>query len=184
MDFGAPCRGRVICHAVLRDYASVIELEKNSGAPPEVLTGDLKFYSPDGYQIGGLQGFTVKRATQTALLSAHTKRDDLLYEVVWRNKTLSSNRSAQGVLTDPVILATQVQPLVDHLAEEGVEISDRIAFMNDVERLSGVYVLQALERMGWMREAGATIRADGLHHHLKVIEEHRSLLRTHFEHFV
>ena len=172
-----PMPGRVICHAVLRDYASVIELEKNSGAPPEVLTGDLKFYSPDGYQIGGLQGFTVKRATQTALLSAHTKRDDLLYEVVWRNKTLSSNRSAQGVLTDPVILATQVQPLVDHLAEEGVEISDRIAFMNDVERLSGVYVLQALERMGWMREAGATIRADGLHHHLKVIEEHRSLLR-------
>ena len=170
-----PMPERMICHAVLRDYATVIELEKKSAAPPEVLTGDLKLYSTDGCQIGGLQGFTVKRATQTALLSANAKREDLLYEVVWRKKTVSNDRSAQGILTDPAMLAAEVRPLADHLAEEGVEIADRIAFMNDMERLSGVYVLQAFEQMGWMRKAGATIRADSLHRHLNIVEEHRSL---------
>ena len=41
-----------------------------SNAPPEVVTGDVRFYSTDGAPIGGLLGYTAKRATRTALLSA------------------------------------------------------------------------------------------------------------------
>ena len=172
-----PMPDRVICHAVLRDYASVIELEKKSATPPEVLTGDLKLYSTDGYQIGGLQGFTVKRATQTALLSANTRLEDLLYEVVWRKKTLSNDRSAQDILTEPTVLAAQSQSLADHLAEEGVELSVRIAFLNELERLCRAYAFSALKRMGWRLKAGVEIQPESLRRQLKTVEEQDSLFR-------
>ena len=175
LSISGPMPERVICHAVLRDYASVIELEKKSGAPPEVLTGDLKFYSLDGYQIGGLQGFTVKRATQTALLSTNAKREDLLYEIVWRNKTLSNDRSAQDILTEPAVLAAQSQSLADHLAEEGVEFAVRKAFLNELERLCRAYAYTALKQMGWRLKAGVQIQPQSLRRQLKTIDEHSSL---------
>ena len=62
----------------------------------------------DGALIGGLSGYTVKRATQAALLAAVEGAegiDDLLYEVIWRERPLESALKPAGFLSLPQLLS-------------------------------------------------------------------------------
>ena len=76
---------RIICHVRLSEASQGLETDE----PPEVLSGELNIYDLNGVPLGGLSGYTVKRATQEALLSAVEGVKDLLYEVVWRDRDLS-----------------------------------------------------------------------------------------------
>ena len=170
-----PMPERIICHAVLGNPASENVANATSNAPPEVVTGDVRFYSTDGVPIGGLLGYTVKRATRTALLSAKEGLKDLLYEVDWREKPLSRGMPPTDFLADPAAVASRSRSFADYLADEGVEAPERSAFLRDLERLSRAYALAALERLGWERNAGATIRPEGLRRELKIVDEHQRL---------
>ena len=59
------------------------------GEMPEVHAADMRLYDLDGALVGELAGFTVKRATRAALLSAVEGIDELLYEVVWQDRVLA-----------------------------------------------------------------------------------------------
>ena len=170
-----PMPERIICHAVLGNPASENVANTTSNAPPEVVTGDVRFYSTDGAPIGGLLGYTVKRATRTALLSAKEGLKDLLYEVDWREKPLSRGMPPTDFLADPAAVASRSRSFADYLADEGVEAPERSAFLRDLERLSRAYALAALERLGWERNAGATIKPEGLRRELKIVDEHQRL---------
>ena len=80
-----PLPERLVCHARLRESAPAAD-----DAPPEVLGGELRFYTPDGVELGGLSGYTLKRATRTALLAATEGVQDLLYEIVWQDRPLGA----------------------------------------------------------------------------------------------
>ena len=170
-----PMPERIICHAVLGNPASENVANTTSNAPPEVVTGDVRFYSTDGAPIGGLLGYTVKRATRTALLSAKEGLKDLLYEVDWREKPLSRGMPPADFLADPAAVASRSRSFADYLADEGVEAPERSAFLRDLERLSRAYALAALERMGWERNAGATFKPEGLRRELNIVDEHQRL---------
>ena len=77
---------RVLCHVRMSEASRRGESE--SGEPPEVLSGDLRIYDPNGVLLGELNGYTVKRATRAALLSAVEGVEDLLYEIAWRDRPL------------------------------------------------------------------------------------------------
>ena len=170
-----PMPERMICHAVMRSPAAADDTGTTSTAPPEVVTGDVRFYSTAGALIGGLHGFTVKRATRAALLSAEEGLKDLLYEVVWRPKPLSGGMPPADFLASAAAVAGGTRSFADYLADEGVETPDRADFLEDLERLSRAYVLAALERLGWDRKAGATIRPQDLRRQLKIVDEHQRL---------
>ena len=170
-----PMPDRIVCHAVLRNSVSENEADTTSTAPPEVITGDVRFYSTDGVPLGVLKGYTAKRATRAALLSAKEGVKDLLYKVVWREKPLSRAVPSADFLASPAVVASRSRSFTDYLADEGVETPDRAAFLRDLERLSQAYALQALERLGWERKAGATIRPDDLRHELKIVDEYQRL---------
>ena len=74
-----------MCHARLRESAPAAD-----DTPPEVLGGELRFYTPDGDELGGLSGYTLKRATRAALLAATEGVQDLLYEIIWQDRPLGT----------------------------------------------------------------------------------------------
>ena len=170
-----PMPERIICHAVLRDPVVGNGTNRASSAPPEVVTGDARFYSIDGDPIGSLHGFTVKRATRTALLSARENLKDLLYEVAWRERHLHGGVRAADFLAEPATVASGSRAFVDYLAAEGVPAPDRAMLLRDLERLSRAYALAALERLGWQRTAGAPVRPDHLRRRLQIADAHRRL---------
>ena len=169
---------RVFCHARLRPPS---EAATSGGGPLEVISGDLRIYTPDGVEIGGLSGYTVKRATRAALLSATEGTKDLLYEVVWRDRALAEACPPADFLPGPAAVAAQSDPFSAYLAAEGVDAPGRAALLRDLERLAWSYALRTLEGMGWERRAGETLDPEPLRRRLGVADEHRKLFRRMFE---
>ena len=94
-----PLPERMVCHAQMRESGRGGEVRVVE--PPEVLAGDVRFYTPNGVALGGLIGFTVKRATRVALLSAVEGLQGLLYEVVWRDRALTTGMLSADFLPAP-----------------------------------------------------------------------------------
>ena len=144
---------RMVCHVRMSEASRETEVE--TGEPPEVLGGELRIYDPNGTLLGGLSGYTVKRATRAALLSAVEGVKDLLYEIVWRESALAPGITPADFLPSPATVAARSGLLSDYLADEGVAREDRSALLTDLERWSRSCALATLEEQGWEREAGA-----------------------------
>ncbi|MDE2921644.1 MAG: SDR family NAD(P)-dependent oxidoreductase [Acidobacteriota bacterium] len=172
-----PMPTRLLCHATVRTSGERNGADAASSEPPEVVTGDVRFYSTEGAPLGGLFGFTVKRATRGALLASRAGMKDLLYEVAWREQPLDGSVPAADFLASPATVAGQSRTLAEHLAERGVEAADRVTLLRDLQRLSQAYVLSALEGMGWQRRAEAEVSPEALRRELNVVDEHRRLFR-------
>ncbi len=117
-----PLPEHLVCRAELREASAGASL---SDEPAEVLKADLWIYDEDGVAIGGVSGFTVKRATRAALLSALDTTDDLMYEVVWRERPLGE--SAQAAEPPERSEAAGDPPGVWILAADRGGVADRIA---------------------------------------------------------
>ena len=170
-----PLPERIVCHARLREAAQADGPDSADAPVPETLTGDLWLYSAEGFVLGGLTGFTLKRATRAALLSATEGLQDLLYEVVWRERPLTGRRPSAAVLTAPSAVAANTDAFAEYLAREGVTVDQRVALLTDLERLSRSYALAALDRLGWQRERGAAVDPPALREALKILPEHARL---------
>ena len=172
---------RFVCHARLRDDARDSDDEGNRATAPEALSGDLTFYTLDGVEVGGLSGYTVKRATRASLLSATEGLQDLLYEVVWRDRALADGMQSADFLTSPTDIFARAMPFTEYLADEGVQTDEREALLNGLERMSWFYALSALDRLGWERKAGEFVDPEALRERLNVLPEHRRVFRRIFD---
>ena len=167
---------RVLCHVLMR------EAPDGAGAElPEVLSADIALYEFGGSRIGTLTGYTVKRATRSALLPAVEGVEELLYEVVWRDSALPPGMPAADFLPQPSAAASRSLPFSRYLAAEGVEIEDETDLQVAMERVSWCYALSALETLGWERRAGAAADPEELRERLGVLPEHGHLLRRMIE---
>ncbi|MDE2902051.1 MAG: SDR family NAD(P)-dependent oxidoreductase [Chloroflexota bacterium] len=168
---------RVVCH-VLMDEAS---RESESDEPPEVLSGELRIYDPNGVLLGGLTGYTVKRATRAALLSAVEGIDDLLYQVAWRERELPPGIESADFFPGPTEIAARSQLFTGYLTDAGVDPQGRNALLADLERWSRSRALATLEELGWQRIVGETVDPETLRPQLDVLPEHRRVFRRMFE---
>ncbi len=168
---------RVVCHVRMDDASPGSE----SGEPPEVLRGELRIYDPNGVPIGGLTGYTVKRATQAALLSAVEGIDDLLYEVAWRERELPPGIEAADFFPTPGQIAASTQLFTGYLTDAGVAPQGRNDLLADLERWSRSRALATLEELGWQRVKGETVDPEALRQQLNVLPEHRRVFRRMFE---
>ena len=150
-------------------------------APPEVLTAELCIHDEHGTVVGELSGYLVKRATRAALLSAVEGVQDLLYEVVWRDRALPPGMQDAGFLTASSTIAAGAEPFTAYLAAEDVSSESRAALLTDLESLARSYALAALDKLGWRRAAGESVTADALRQHLQVSAEHERLFRRMLE---
>ena len=170
---------RVVCH-VLMNEASRIAAE-SEGEAPEVLSGELRIYDPQGALLGGLSGYTVKRATRAALLSAAEGVKDLLYEVVWRERALPPGLPSADFFPAPASVKSGARMFADYLVDAGVDPDDRNALLTDLEHWSWAYVLATLDRLGLERTPGSIVRPEELRERLGVIPDHERLFRRMLE---
>ena len=166
---------RVVCHVRLN------EASQETDEPPEVLSGELNIYDLNGVPLGGLSGYTVKRATQEALLSAVEGVKDLLYEVVWRERDLSPGITPADFFPGPATVAARSQLFSDYLIDAGVDPEGRNALLADLERWSRSRALATLKELGWQRKTGETVDPEDLRQRLQVTEEHKRLFRRMLE---
>ena len=166
---------RVVCHVRLN------EASQETDEPPEVLSGELNIYDMNGVPLGGLSGYTVKRATQEALLSAVEGVKDLLYEVVWRERDLPPGITPADFFPDPATVAARSQLFSDYLIDAGVDPEGRNALLADLERWSRSRALATLKELGWQRKTGETVDPEDLRQRLQVTEEHKRLFRRMLE---
>ena len=172
---------RLVCHVRVAEQAGDGAAEEPAGAPPEVLTAELRIHAPGGALLGELSGYLVKRATRAALLSAVEGVEDLLYEVVWRDRALPPGMPSADFLTAPSAIADEAEPFTGYLAAEGVGAEDRAALLADLERLARCYALVTLDKLGWQRTLGAAVDAGALRRQLQVGAEHERLFRRMLE---
>ena len=181
--------GRVICHVRMREDPRGRDRDPGEGEAPdgdaadaaEVLAGDLRIYDRSGFLLGGLTGYTVKRATRAALLSAVEGLNELLYEVTWRDAALPAGMPDAGFLPGPEAVAAGSGVFTGYLADEGVGARDRDALLDDLERLARSYALLTFDRLGWERQAGHAVQPEALRGELGVQDEHKRLFRRMLE---
>ena len=166
---------RIFCHVRMRDAVRQDESNATADDSPEVVKADLKLYSPDGEPLGCVDGFTMKRATRAAMLAASNALKDLLYEVVWRQQPSTGGAPSARFLESPEAVGARMRTFPDYLLEEGVRPEERVALLDDLDRLCGAHVLSALRRMGWRPTAGAALKTEALGEELGVVAQHRRL---------
>ena len=170
---------RVFCHVRMSEASR--EADAEAGEPPEVLSGELRIYDPNGVLLGGLSGYTVKRATRAALLSAVEGVKELLYEIVWRERALPPGLLSADFFPGPTSVKGASQLFSGYLTDAGVDPDDRDALLKDLERWSRSFALATLDKLGWRRTAGAVVTPDDLRKQLNVIGEHKQLFRRMLE---
>ena len=170
---------QVLCHVSLNDASR--EAELTPGEPPETLSGELSIYDMNGNPLGRLSGYTVKRATQAALLAAIEGVSDLLYEVVWREHALPAGITSADFFPEPATVAAGSQLFAGYLTDAGVDPQNRAGLLADLERWSRSRALATLEELGWQRKLGETVDPESLMQLLDVIPEHSRLFRRMFE---
>ncbi len=166
---------RVFCHVRMSEASR--QAASESAEPPEVLSGDLRIYGSNGDLIGGLSGYAVKRATRAALLSAVEGVEDLLYEVVWRDRALETGILPAHFFPGPAELAATSRLYADHLKDAGDDPEVRDALLGDLERWSWSRALATLEELGWSRVTGELVNPEELREALDVLPEHGRLFR-------
>ena len=169
-----PLSEHLLCHVRMRENTQ----DTPPGIPPEIQSGDISLYDSDGVLIGKLSGHTVKRATMEALLSATTEVDELLYEVIWREQALPPGLIPADFFPAPETVKKKSKLFCRQLSSAGVEPNDRADLLADLERWSRSYALANLDRLGWRRERGKTIKFEDLRRQLKVSEEHRRFVAS------
>ncbi|MDE2780959.1 MAG: SDR family NAD(P)-dependent oxidoreductase [Chloroflexota bacterium] len=170
---------RFFCHVTMREASPAAD--SVSGEPPETLSGELRIYDPTGLPLGSISGYTVKRATPSALLSAIEGIDDLLYEVIWRDNPLQTGIEAADFFPAPADILAGSPLFTSYLSDAGVAPQGRNALLADLERWSWVRALTALEELGWRRAVGDVVDAEGLRERLNVLPEHSRLFRRMLE---
>ena len=180
LELHGPLPDQLTCHARLREPGGTDGDGQATGSR-EVISADLRLYACDGTELGRLDGYTVKRATRAALLSATESLDDLLYEVVWRDRPLPPGVVGADFLASPAAVAARSDTFAAYLEAAGVDRTSRADLLDDLERLSWSYALMTLERLGWQRTEGGSVEPDGLREQLGVLPEHSRLFRRLFE---
>ena len=166
---------RIFCHVRMRESAQQGEALRTADDPPEVVKADLRIYGPAGEPVGGVDGFTMKRATRSAMLSASAAIKDCLYEVVWRERPLTGGDRSAPLLQDPDTVRAGVGSFPDYLEAEGVRPEERAALLENLDRLGSAYVLSAFDRLGWRRRAGEAVEPEALYERWNIAAQHSRL---------
>ena len=169
----------LLCHVTMSEPSEVPEID--SADQPEVLSAELRLYDPNGTLIGEINGYTVKRATEAALLASVEGVDDLLYEVTWRDRPLEAGILPADFFPSPASVAAKAQLFPGYLTDAGVDPQGRNALLADLERWSWARALATLEELGWARVKGEVVEPEELRERLNVLPEHKRLFRRMLE---
>ena len=152
----------VVCRAVAR------------GEFEETVKADLRLYAETGLELGGIDGFTLKRASRAALLGARVQ--GLLHEVVWRESAAPGLRGAE-FLAAPQAIESRLGSADDYLEWESLDREALVTQSTELERESRRHVLRGFRELGWNAKPGDRFEADELRRLLRITGDHRQLFK-------
>ena len=167
------------CHVTMSEDS--LESEADSAEPAEVLSAELRIYDSSGTLLGEINGYTVKQATEAALLATLEGVNDLIYQVIWRDRPLESGILPADFLPNPTSLAAGAKLFPGYLTDADVDPQTRNALLDDLERWSWARALATLEELGWQRVRGQLLDPEELRERLTVLPEHSRLFRRMLE---
>ena len=143
----------------------------------ETLTADLDLMDAGGRGLGRIQGLVAKRVKQASFLQGRSQAiGDWLYVPQWREQAGAGPILPADFLPQPDRLAGP-----DHLADADRAAASLLEPYREMsvqlEGLSRLYALQALQRLGWRPQPGGEVEAAGLAGRLGIAARHRPLLR-------
>ncbi len=138
----------------------------------ELRRADLEIYGMGGEALGGVAGFTLRRASRTTLLGGQV--EELLHEIVWREGDPVGLRAAD-FLRGPEAVAAGLRPVEAYLESEGLGREELEAFESELEREARWYALRAFEELGWERRRGSRFTTEELRRRLRVTGDHGRL---------
>jgi len=139
------------------------------------LRADLTLFNEAKDIVALLQGITLKQAESSVFSHLRYKAyNQWLYQVVWR--PAGENTRAQGKTISPKELAKHLDPKLARLYEQ----YSMDEYINDLlpefDRLTRMYIVNALLKLGWNPEVGQHFTTAELANQLKVVPEHRQLV--------
>ena len=165
----------VICHVRLGEGSR--NADADPGNVPETMTAELRIHNNSGALLGGLSGYSIKRATPVALLPVADDVEDLLYEVQWRERPLPPGMLSADFFPDPAAIKAGTQLFAGYLADAGFDPDGRDSLLGDLEQWSWSFALATLGKLGWRRQRDMVVDAEDLRERLQVQDEHRRLFR-------
>ena len=166
---------KVVSHVLLRPAGS-----RDPDARPGALTSDLLLYDPDGLAIGHARGFAWKLAPKAALLAAASGVGELVYEIAWRERPLTTGLRTASFLAGPSAVRERLSDSASPAGADGAHADDLAALQSGLEALSRSYALATLRTLGWQPQPGAAVDPERLRPQLKVVSEYRPLLKRLF----
>ena len=138
----------------------------------ELRRADLDLFGMEGEPLGGVEGFTLRRASRTTLLGARV--EELLHEVQWREGP-PVGRLPADFLRGPEAVAAALSPVDAYLELEGIGSEELEAFEGELERQARWHALRAFEELGWERRPGSRFTTEALRRRLRVTGDHGRL---------
>lgn len=147
----------------------------SGGAGGETVHASLTLLDEAGQPVMALHGVTLKRADRASL---HQPGQDpyanWLYQVDWQPAPLEI--APQASVVSPSRLSAQLDPALSRLySENGLD-----EYVNDMlpefDRLAGIYINNALLKLGWRPAVGQRFTGEELAEQLKIIPQHRRLI--------
>ena len=176
LTLSSPVSDSVICVAEMNQEQPEGKSETEQSIA-EALSGDLWLYDQSGKLCGELAGLTVKRATRSSLLSSIEDPADLVYEIEWQNREHVAALREKYPLALLDELQTNVEPFFEYLTAEGVTPEERLALLQDLEKLAYSWVVSAFDNAGWQRSKGSKLSLDELIAQFGIAPIHKNLVR-------
>lgn len=147
----------------------------NKPGTEETFVADIHLYTDDGRLLAELNGISLKRARPEMLFrSAQDRLRDLLYKVEWLPQPHSAQLDDAGQLATPKEIEELLVAQVDKIsAANQMALYDEM--LPQLDRIGGLYVADALQKIGMAFEAGRTFTADELAVQLKIVSKQRAL---------
>ncbi len=141
----------------------------------ETFIADIHLYSDDGQLLTELNGISLKRASKEMLFRSQPDRMlDLLYQIEWLPQPHPAQSVAATQLVPPTEIEQRLSSQVDELsAANQMPLYDEM--LPHLDRVGGMYVADALGRLGFAFEPGATITTNELIQKLGIIPRQVSL---------
>ncbi|HEY9088382.1 MAG TPA: beta-ketoacyl synthase N-terminal-like domain-containing protein, partial [Anaerolineaceae bacterium] len=150
-------------------------VQTGESASRETIHAELEALDENGQPVLRLSGITLKRAERAALRQpgADPYRD-WLYAVDWQAAPLET--PAQKQVVSPLQLAARLDPNLLRLYQEN-NLNEYVTdLLPEFDRLSRIYITNALLKLGWRPVVGQRFTPAALAEQLRIIPQHRRLI--------
>jgi acyl transferase domain-containing protein/acyl carrier protein len=156
---------------------AIAELDRLEGNSSESLSAKITLVDNDGAVIAIVAGLRIKSATIHSLVRTQPASlpPDWFYEVQWRTQSRFGRSLPPSYLLPPAEVVSKLAAPIATLVTQQADLHRYSEMLDQLEELSGEYIVQALIEMGWPYQTGADFGTETAAQRLGVVPNQRRL---------